>query len=144
MAAGVAGVVVVDTVGDHVPRRREAAPGAPGGGGAPRAARRTHVAYLSNLAVAPGARRGGVGTRLLRAAEAEARSWGCRAMALHVDPGNAAAVALYAAAGYRSVGRQPGWQAFLEGRQAPLSLMMRPLTGLPRPAAAAKPAAAEQ
>jgi ribosomal protein S18 acetylase RimI-like enzyme len=114
--APLAGAVVIDTLLDFVPPRA--------GGG-----RRAGLAYLSNLAVSPSARRRGLGLRLVRAAEAAAAAWGCRAVALHVCPSNAAAVALYTAAGYRAVeaGRQPAWQARLEGRAAPLVLMLRRL-----------------
>jgi ribosomal protein S18 acetylase RimI-like enzyme len=118
-AAPLAGAVVIDQFLDFVPPRAARA-----GGG-----RRASLAYLSNLAVAPDQRRRGLGLRLVRAAEAAAAAWGCRAVALHVCPSNAAAVALYTAAGYRAVeaGRQPAWQARLEGRAAPLVLMLRRL-----------------
>ena len=62
------------------------------------------VAYLSNLAVSPEARELGVGRALLRAAESEAWSWGCRSAALHVGRENAAAAGLYLSSGFRAVG----------------------------------------
>lgn len=52
------------------------------------------MAHLSNLAVAPSAQRRGLGRRLLAAAEEQAAAWGCRSVALHVDPTNTAAVAV--------------------------------------------------
>ena len=63
------------------------------------------VAYLSNLAVSPHARKLGVGRALLEAAEREAWAWGCRSVALHVSQrGNAAAARLYLSSGFRAVG----------------------------------------
>jgi ribosomal protein S18 acetylase RimI-like enzyme len=60
--------------------------------------------YLCNVAVAPGARRRGLGRRLVALAEHVARAhWGAAALHLHVDPADPAAGALYAAAGYRPV-----------------------------------------
>ena len=50
--------------------------------------RRHGVAHLSNLAVVPAARREGIGRQLLEAGEAVAVDWGCRSVALHVDPSN--------------------------------------------------------
>jgi ribosomal protein S18 acetylase RimI-like enzyme len=120
-SAGVMGAIVVDTLGDHVPPRRVDVRGVV------RQQRRKGIAYLSNLAVAPEARRRGVGLELVRRAEGAARAWGCRAAALHVDPGNSPAVALYEAAGYRAAARQPECQRWLEGRDAALVLMVRVL-----------------
>jgi hypothetical protein len=48
---------------------------------------------------------------------------------------------MYRRAGYRVVSEQPAWQVFLEGREAPLLLMVR---RLPRKAGtASSPAGAE-
>jgi len=59
-------------------------------------------AYLSNLAVLPEYRRGGLARRLLCVAEWLVRSeWGMDAMYLHVDMNNAAAVRLYESLGYQ-------------------------------------------
>lgn len=44
-----------------------------------------------------------------------ARSWGCSAIALHVDPSNEAAYALYKNNGYREVMEEPWLMRFLEG-----------------------------
>lgn len=88
---------------------------------------RPKTAYISNLAVCSSLRRSGIGTKLIKAAEARALEWGCSWIALHVDPANTAAYALYKRLGYRSVSRQTPWQAFLEGRKQPLELMVNSL-----------------
>lgn len=46
-----------------------------------------------------------------------ARAWGCSAIALHVDPCNEAAHALYKNNGYKDVMEEPWLLRFLEGRQ---------------------------
>lgn len=48
-------------------------------------------------------RRKGIAKRLIAKAEAKARSWGCRAIALHCDLKNAGAVQLYRDQGFRCV-----------------------------------------
>lgn len=63
-------------------------------------------AEILTLAVDPDARRGGIGRALLEAAEAGAVARGARRMFLEVAPGNLAARALYAAAGYAEAGRR--------------------------------------
>lgn len=68
-------------------------------------------AEILTLAVAPPARRQGVARALLAAAHAEAAARGAVASYLEVAAGNEAALALYAAAGYRAVGRRPGYYA---------------------------------
>ncbi|CAN0040705.1 unnamed protein product [Phaeothamnion confervicola] len=55
---------------------------------------------LSNLAVAPAARRRGVGRRLVARCEATARGWGYGELLLLVDSANAAAIRLYEKMGY--------------------------------------------
>ena len=57
---GIVGALVVDTLGDHTPPVRTA-------GGGKR--RRPCLAYVSNVAVASGARRRGIGTLLMQQAE---------------------------------------------------------------------------
>ncbi|KAL4418803.1 hypothetical protein ABPG77_010212 [Micractinium sp. CCAP 211/92] len=121
-SAGLCGAVVIDTLGDFVPPKRRRMPN-----GTLRDVPRPGIAYLSNLAVAPCSRRGGIGTLLVREAEQVAAEWGCRSVALHVDPANTAALEVYRRAGYRRVSDQPGWQRILEGRSRPLALMMRVL-----------------
>jgi ribosomal-protein-alanine N-acetyltransferase len=76
------------------------------------------------IAVAPERRRGGLGRRLLSALEAEARAAGARVMHLEVRVDNAAARALYAAAGWGEVGRRRAY--YPDGTDA--VLMSRALT----------------
>ncbi|MBP7240643.1 GNAT family N-acetyltransferase [Amaricoccus sp.] len=66
-------------------------------------------AELLTIAVAPEARRGGVGRALLAAFEAEATRRGAEEAFLEVSEANAAARALYAGAGYSVAGRRPGY-----------------------------------
>ncbi|MCX7684005.1 MAG: GNAT family N-acetyltransferase [Acetobacteraceae bacterium] len=66
-------------------------------------------AEILTLAVRPGARRRGLGRALLAAAMAAAAAAGARRMLLEVAEDNAAARALYAAAGFAPVGRRPGY-----------------------------------
>lgn len=63
-------------------------------------------AEILTLAVAPSARRHGLGAALLRAAMREASARGASTMFLEVSADNEAAEALYAAAGFRPVGRR--------------------------------------
>ena len=76
----------------------------PGGMAVARAA--TDEAEILTLAVAPEARRRGLGQALLAATMAEAARRGARAMFLEVAHSNASARALYAAAGFVEVGRR--------------------------------------
>jgi [ribosomal protein S18]-alanine N-acetyltransferase len=64
-------------------------------------------AEILTLAVAPAARRQGIGRRLLAAAMQAAAQRGATALHLEVAAANAAALALYQAAGFRPVGRRP-------------------------------------
>ncbi|WP_114964644.1 GNAT family N-acetyltransferase [Alkalilacustris brevis] len=66
-------------------------------------------AELLTLAVAPEARRRGVGRALLLQAVQAARVRGAQEMFLEVASDNHAALALYAAAGFMQVGRRPGY-----------------------------------
>ena len=66
--------------------------------------RRSAVARLYSIAVAPPMRGHGVGTTLLEAAEACARYHGCNAMRLEVNQSNAAAISRYRKSGYRQFG----------------------------------------
>uniref|UniRef100_A0A6S8HWL5 N-acetyltransferase domain-containing protein n=2 Tax=Dunaliella tertiolecta TaxID=3047 RepID=A0A6S8HWL5_DUNTE len=63
--------------------------------------KRPGVAYLSNVAVLPVARRQGVARRIVEAAEKLAASWGCTSIGLHCSPQNTAAVQLYKGLGYK-------------------------------------------
>ncbi|XP_031251907.1 uncharacterized protein LOC116109812 [Pistacia vera] len=87
----VAGILTVDTVADFLPRK------------GPLRQRRTGIAYISNVAVREKFRRKGIAKRLIAKAEAKARSWGCRAIALHCDLNNAGATKLYKGQGFKSV-----------------------------------------
>ncbi|HFQ14923.1 MAG TPA: GNAT family N-acetyltransferase [Rhodobacteraceae bacterium] len=66
-------------------------------------------AELLALAVAPAARRRGLGRRLLRDFERAARKAGAARAFLEVATDNLPAVALYRAAGWSESGRRPGY-----------------------------------
>lgn len=68
-------------------------------------------AEILTLAVAPPARRRGVGMNLVRKAAAEAAARGGGTLFLEVSARNAAARALYGAAGFRQVGRRRSYYA---------------------------------
>ncbi|KAK9283007.1 hypothetical protein L1049_011234 [Liquidambar formosana] len=87
----VAGILTVDTVADFLPRK------------GPLRQRRTGIAYISNVAVRERFRRKGIAKRLISKAETQARSWGCRAIALHCDLNNPGATKLYRGQGFRSI-----------------------------------------
>lgn len=65
------------------------------------------LARLHSIVVDASARGLGVGERLLRRAEREARAAGADRLALEVRVGNAAAIALYERTGYERIGRIP-------------------------------------
>lgn len=121
VAGNVWGATTLDTLADFIPLKKHTAYGVT------RFARRRGIAHLANLAVVPSARRLGIGRQLLESAEALAAEWGCRSIALHVDPTNTPAVQMYESHGYRRAVQQPTWQQLLEGRPHPLVLMMRRL-----------------
>lgn len=64
---------------------------------------------ILNLAVAPGGRRRGLGRALVEDVLTELHERGARNIYLEVRESNAAARALYAAHGFREVGRRPGY-----------------------------------
>ena len=66
-------------------------------------------AEILTLAVIPAARRAGLGRALVEGACAFAGAQGARAMFLEVGEDNAAALALYAAAGFERVGGRRGY-----------------------------------
>lgn len=64
---------------------------------------RSGIAYISNVAVRETFRRKGIAKRLIVKAEAQARSWGCRAVALHCDLNNPGATKLYKGQGFKCI-----------------------------------------
>lgn len=64
---------------------------------------RTGIAYVSNVAVRERYRRKGIAKKLIIKAEAQAKSWGCRAIALHCDLNNPGAIGLYKSQGFKSI-----------------------------------------
>ena len=66
-------------------------------------------AELLTIGVLESARRGGVGARLLEAVKAAARGAGAERLLLEVDAVNAAAHALYGAAGFRRLSVRRGY-----------------------------------
>lgn len=95
----VSGILTIDTVADFLPRK------------GPFRQRRTGIAYISNVAVRETDRRRGIAKMLIAKAEAKARSWGCRSVALHCDANNLAAVRLYKGQGFKiiKVPKQAKW-----------------------------------
>lgn len=87
----IAGILTVDTVADFLPRK------------GPLRQRRTGIAYVSNVAVREKYRRKGIAKRLVAKAEAQARSWGCRSVALHCDLKNPGATKLYRNQGFKCI-----------------------------------------
>ena len=71
--------------------------------------RGTRVARIYSIVVAPEARGQGLAARLLRGAEAEARTARCHEMSLEVREDNLAARALYARCGYAEVALLPAY-----------------------------------
>ncbi|XP_047956421.1 uncharacterized protein LOC125202122 isoform X2 [Salvia hispanica] len=61
------------------------------------------VAYISNVAVREKFRRKGIAKRLIAKAEAKAKTWGCRAIALHCDLSNPEATRLYTSQGFKII-----------------------------------------
>lgn len=82
-------------------------------------------AEILTLGVLPEARRAGHGRALVDAGVAWARQSGCAALFLEVAESNAAAQALYAGAGFRRVGRRPGYYAGSGGGPAEAALILR-------------------
>lgn len=68
-------------------------------------------ADLLRIAVAPAARRTGLGRALLAASEAHLRAEGIQTLHLEVRVSNAGARGLYEGEGWREVGRRPGYYA---------------------------------
>lgn len=82
-------------------------------------------AEILTLAVAPAARRRGLGARLVRDGAAAAAARAAARLFLEVADDNVAALALYAGAGFVEAGRRPGYYARPEGgRQDALILAL--------------------
>ncbi|HYE01372.1 MAG TPA: GNAT family N-acetyltransferase [Alphaproteobacteria bacterium] len=77
-------------------------------------------AELLTIGTVPAARRRGIGAALLDAVEAAVRAAGATRLLLEVAEDNGAAQALYAAHGYTTAGRRPGY--YRSGRVAALVL----------------------
>ena len=73
--------------------------------------RGSRVARLYSLAVLPGAAGGGIGSRLLLAAEVAATAARAGTLRLEVRDDNAPAIALYERRGYRLIGRRADYYA---------------------------------
>lgn len=87
-------------------------------------------AELLTIAVDPAHRRRGAGRVLLAAFEAEAARRGAGAAFLEVAADNAAAIALYAAAGWRETGRRRGYYAARGGARVDALIMCQsPIPG---------------
>ena len=65
--------------------------------------------YISNVAVAPDARRQGIGGRLIEELAVRAKSLGLTFMTLEVRAGNTPAVCLYSGHGFTPVGRRKNY-----------------------------------
>lgn len=118
------GAVCIDTNMTYIPTRRFTWPALFNGAVYNIGPRKT-MAYISNLAVCPSQRRSGIGTTLVLAAERlAANQWDVAYSTLHVDPTNTAAYELYTQLGYRYVGRQDFWTAFVEGRRQDKRLVL--------------------
>ena len=72
------------------------------------------VSWVLSVAVHPSHRRGGIGRRLMEAAERISRERGATATRLEVSTVNAAAIALYRGLGYRTDGLLPGYYSWGE------------------------------
>lgn len=89
-------------------------------------------AELLTLAVAPEARRRGMGRRLLAAFLVQAAMRDCRTVFLEVAADNVAALALYRAAGFADAGRRRGYYAGPGGQKIDaLVLSCQPATAVP-------------
>ena len=79
-------------------------------------------AYLSNVAVAPGARRRGYAAMVVAAAAARAHAVGVRHLYVHCVVDNAAALALYTAAGFQLESQETAAEA--QGRGRPRRVLL--------------------
>lgn len=81
---------------------------------------------INNIAVHPGCRRRGIGTRLLEFLLRHGALHGCSEATLEVRPGNETALRIYEKAGFKPVGRRKNYYA---DTQEDALVMSRPLTG---------------
>ena len=81
-------------------------------------------AEILTLAVRPGARRAGLGSRLVNAAAARAAAAGSRRLFLEVAEDNAPARALYGRLGFEPAGRRPRYYARPQGPAADALLLV--------------------
>lgn len=84
-------------------------------------------AELLTIAVAPEARRAGLGRVILHRALDAARERGAERMFLEVAADNAAAIALYLSGGFTQAGRRPGYYRRPDGSRIDARIMDRPL-----------------
>lgn len=91
-------------------------------------------AELLTLAVAPAARRRGLGAALVGAFLEQAAARGAATAFLEVAADNAAAIALYSAAGFARAGLRKGYFRHPDGRPIDALVMARALSGNPAPA----------
>lgn len=82
-------------------------------------------AHILNISVLVGRQRQGLGRRLLDHLGEVARQAGARQMFLEVRPSNVAALALYARAGFETIGRRKGYYPAAEGREDALVMRSR-------------------
>nr|GMC72945.1 FkbH domain containing protein [Ipomoea batatas] len=85
------------------------------------------IAYISNVAVRENLRGKGIAKKLVAKAENQARTWGCRAIALHCDSGNPGATKLYMGRGFRIIKVPEGanWPEPRASRGVQFSFMMK-------------------
>ena len=87
---------------------------------------------LLTIAVAPEARRLGQGRDLMAAFTATAAARGARSAFLEVAADNAAAIALYHAAGFAVAGRRRGYYRFADGSAVDALVMAKSLAAQPQ------------
>ncbi|MBY8976673.1 GNAT family N-acetyltransferase [Rhodobacteraceae bacterium NNCM2] len=86
-------------------------------------------AEILNLGVVPTARRRGLATRMMEAAETEAALLGVRTLFLEVAFDNEAALALYRKTGFEQVGRRKGYYLRPDGSRADALVMRKEMSG---------------
>jgi ribosomal-protein-alanine N-acetyltransferase len=87
-------------------------------------------AEILTLAVHPEARRQGLGRHLVQAAATTATEFGAEAFWLEVAVDNEAAIALYAATGFETAGRRPGYYGRKGGERVDALVMRRLLNSV--------------